>query len=479
MSKPIVISVDSSKSGIGVCLMQDGHPVCYASKALTKTEQRYAQIEKELYACVFACERFYAYIYGRDDVTIETDHKPLITIIKKPIVDAPSRLQRMLLRLQRYTFNLVFKPGKHLFVADTLSRAYEPASETGTDNATECRRECDEVCTVVREVGLNASRDYTDSQFVELQKQTELDEELVQLRKCIMRGWPSQKKDVDAMIKPYWNFKEDLTVAYGLIWKGDRIVIPKVLRREILKKIHMGHLGLEKCKLRAREIVFWPNINNELKNLIDNCQVCLSFRKQNSKQELIPHEVPERSWEKVGVDLFQLKGKDYLLLVDYFSKFVEIIALHTTTSENIIDCLKNIFMRQGIPKIVMSDCGPQFSSTKFKEFSTNWCFNHVTSSPHFPQSNGQIERTIQTVKNIMKKTLEDRQDYRLALLEYLNTPLSQNLASPAELLQSRKFRTILPISSKLLTPMLQKNVRTALVERQTIQKHYFNRHTVR
>ncbi|CAH2208589.1 jg79 [Pararge aegeria aegeria] len=127
VNKPIVISVDASKSGLGACLMQNNLPVCYASKALTKAEQRYAQIEKELFACVFACEKFYAYIYGKTNVIIETDHKPLISIIKKPITDAPARLQRMLLRLQRYTFKLVYKPGKHLYIADALSRAYEPA----------------------------------------------------------------------------------------------------------------------------------------------------------------------------------------------------------------------------------------------------------------------------------------------------------------------------------------------------------------
>ncbi|CAK1585173.1 unnamed protein product [Parnassius mnemosyne] len=95
---PITISVDANKSGLGACLMQNGMPGCYASKSLSKAEQRYAQIEKELHACVFACERFHAYIYGRTDVVIETDHKPLVSIIKKPIVDSPSRLQRMLLK---------------------------------------------------------------------------------------------------------------------------------------------------------------------------------------------------------------------------------------------------------------------------------------------------------------------------------------------------------------------------------------------
>ncbi|KAL0867464.1 hypothetical protein ABMA27_008251 [Loxostege sticticalis] len=481
LKKPIVLSVDASKTGLGACLMQNNLPVCYASKALTKTEQRYAQIEKELYACVFACERFHAYIYGRVDVTVETDHKPLISIFKKPIVDAPLRLQRMLLRLQRYTFRLIYKPGRHLHIADALSRAYEPCEAVTHQSAAaghedeSSGRELDEVCAVVREAVRATSRHISDVQFINIQKHTEIDDELVQLKKYILQGWPIDKNKVVEVARTYWTFKESLSVAYGLVWKDNRVVIPRSLRKEMLNKIHLGHMGLEKCKLRAREAVFWPNINKDLSNLISNCDVCLSHRKNNQKEELKPHEIPDRPWAKVGVDLFQLKGRDYLLLVDYYSKFFEIVELQYTTAEHVINCLINIFSRQGIPNVVMSDCGPQFSSFKFKEFSRQWQFCHVTSSPYYPQSNGQIERTIQTVKNIMIKTSEDGTDYRLALLECLNTPLDSDLASPAELLQSRKLRGIVPVSNKLLQPKLQRNVKNNLIMRQNNQKFYYDK----
>ncbi|XP_059061148.1 uncharacterized protein K02A2.6-like, partial [Achroia grisella] len=449
MNKHIVISVDASKSGLGACLMQDNLPVCYASKSLTETEQRYAQIEKELYACLFACERFNVYIYGRSDVTIETDHKPLISIIKKPTVDAPLRLQRMLLRLQRYTFNLIYKPGKHLYIADTLSRAYEQNSEDDISHTDQ-----DEMC-VVGEIRSITSK-YTDAQFLQLQKITETDNELIQLQEYIANWWPSNKSEVADAVKPYWNFKEELSMNYGLIWKGNKILIPKSLRQEMLQKIHIGHMGLEKCTLRSREIMFWPGLNNDLKNMITNCNICLTHRKSNQKEELQPHEIPNRPWAKVGMDLFEIKGCHYLLMVDYFSKFFEIVQLPVTTSEYVINCIKNIFSRQGIPNIVMSDCGPQFVSHIFKQFAQEWNFIHTTSSPRYPQSNGQIERTVQTVKNIIIKTSESHTDYRIALLEYLNTPLDENLASPAELLQSRKLRSVIPVSDRLLKPKIQK-----------------------
>ncbi|CAK1595202.1 unnamed protein product [Parnassius mnemosyne] len=357
---PITILVDANKSGLGACLMQKGMPVCYASKSLSKAEQRYAQIEKELYACVFACERCHAYIYGRTDVVIETDHKPLVSIIKKPIVDSPSRLQRMLLKLQRYTFKLVYKAGKHLFIADALSRAYEPEPALSVQVSSADYTQHDEVCAITRDMALSAATDVTDLQFIKLQKSLENDDELALLRKYIREGWPTNKHDVIDLVKPYWGYKENLSIAYGLVWKDQRIVVPKLLRKDLLKKIHVGHVGLQKCQLRARETIFWPGINNDLTNLISNCSICLTYRKNNQKEEMQPHEIPDRPWAKVGTDLFQIKGVDYLLLVDYYSKFFEMEKLQCTTSASIIETLKNIFSRQGIPNVVMSDCGPQF-----------------------------------------------------------------------------------------------------------------------
>ena len=100
--------------------------MAYASCALTPTETRYAQIKKELLAIVFACDHFEAYVYGREAVQVETDHQPLVSIVKKPLNSAPSRLQRMLLRLQKYNLNLKYNRGPMMFLADTLSRAYLP-----------------------------------------------------------------------------------------------------------------------------------------------------------------------------------------------------------------------------------------------------------------------------------------------------------------------------------------------------------------
>jgi len=118
----VVIQADASKAGLGACLMQEGHPVAYASRALPEAEQNYAQIEKELLAIVFACEKFNQYVYGKA-VVVESDHKPLEMISKKNLSKASPRLQRMLLRLFKYSVDIVYKPGPQMHISDALSRA--------------------------------------------------------------------------------------------------------------------------------------------------------------------------------------------------------------------------------------------------------------------------------------------------------------------------------------------------------------------
>ena len=127
LAEEVTIQCDASQTGLGAALMQNGQPVAYASRALTDAETRYAQIEKELLAIVF---RFDVYIYGRDVVKVESDHQPLKMIMRKPLNDAPKRLQRMLLQLQKYSLNVGYKKGKEMYLADTLSRAYLPEKTT-------------------------------------------------------------------------------------------------------------------------------------------------------------------------------------------------------------------------------------------------------------------------------------------------------------------------------------------------------------
>ena len=149
---------------------------------------------------------------------------------------------------------------------------------------------------------------------------------------------------------------------------------------------------------------------------------------------------------------FSFQWKNYLILVDYYSGFIELNLMHTTTSQQVITHLKSQFARHGIPDKLITDNSPQFSSDIFKQFAKDYCFQHCTASPHYPQSNGMAEKVVQTVKNLLKKAVLDKRDPYLALLEYRNTPVSDVIGSPAQRLMGRRTKTLLPTSNKLLQP---------------------------
>lgn len=384
VKKETVVSVDASKSGCGAVLLQDNLPCAYASMAFTDTQCGYAQIEKELLAIVVGMEKFYQFVFGRR-VTVETDHQPLINIFKRPLSKCPARLQRMLLQLQKYDINLKYKPGKELIIADTLSRAY-----IDDDSKFElCNNVTEYVCMIVSEINISQKK------WLQFQDETDKDKELQLLKKVIQEGWPNNNKSISEPLKKYIQYKSELTIIDDLIFKGKAIVVPKSLQNEMLEKMHYNHLGFQKCLSVAKQSLFWISMTSDLKQKIINCPICLKYAKSQQSEPLISHDIPLIPWNKVGCDLLELQGKKYLLIIDYYSKYIELEFLGgNTTSAHVINKMKGIFARHGIPLTVVSDGGPQFSSSEFREFASKWEFNHIITSPTNSQSNGMAERNV-------------------------------------------------------------------------------------
>jgi transposase InsO family protein len=234
-------------------------------------------------------------------------------------------------------------------------------------------------------------------------------------------------------------------------------------------------LGIDKCQYRARQCIYWPNINNDIKNLVLNREICLKFRNSNIKEPLIPSELTEHPWETVRTDLFQYKNKNYLMVVDYYSKFIEVEPLSRITSQNTIQILKSIFARHGIPKKIRSDNGTQYTSELFQQFCKYWGIQHITSSLLYSQSNGMVERHIQVMKKNLKKAELDDKDINLCLLELRNTPIDQNIKSPAELLMSRKLNGLLPNFDSQVPDMDTIN---HFKQKQLKQKYFYDKRTV-
>ena len=148
-----------------------------------------------------------------------------------------------------------------------------------------------------------------------------------------------------------------------------KIVIPSALRKEMLAKIHTSHLGIVKCKQRAKDVLFWPGMGRDIEELVSKCDICSQHQPSNPKEPMLSEEIPTRPWESVSTDLFCLDGEDYLLIVDSYSHYIEIAKLSTTSSKAIVECTKSVFARHGIPTTVKSDNGPQFTAAEYKEFS--------------------------------------------------------------------------------------------------------------
>ena len=464
VNKPVVLSVDASKSGLGAVLLQNGLPVAYASKALTQTEQRYAQIEKEALAIAFGCIKFDQQIYSKE-ILVESDHKPLEAIFKKCINDCPARLQSIRLRLQRYNLIVKYKPGKELFLADALSRAYSNCEKLDLEKEIETQ-----VCLIMESFPISLDK---KDQFV---KETDSDEEMQLLVKYIQEGWPTSKSQVASTVKQYYNYSNELSVIDGLVFKGNRLVVPKNLRIEMLNLIHFNHLGKEKCKNRAREILFWPLMNKEIDDVVDSCAICNKHRKGNVKETLINREVPDGPWETLGVDIFYYQGSEFLLIIDYFSKYVEVAKLRDMSSSSVISVLKSQFARHGVPYVMYSDPGTQLNSAEMSKFAADWNFTWKTSSAKYSQSNGMVERHIATIKRMFKKLDDDPgKDPNLAMLEYRNTPIGDGLKSPNEIMFGRKIRGILPNSKNFEREKENREIKEKLIDRQLRQKEYYDR----
>jgi len=268
--------------------MQNGQPVAYASRALTPTETRYAQIEKELLAIVFGCENFEAYTHGRDVVQVETDHQPLETILRKPLHSAPSRLQRMLLRLQKFTLNVKYKRGKELFLADTLSRA--PLTKV---------QACD--LLELEEVDQTVSLAMPAAQVQHIQDIASTDHVMVILRDTIQKGWPATKSGLSECLYPYFDFRDELTLQDNLIFKGQQLIVPAAMRKEMMSLAHASHISIEGCIRRARETMYWPRMSSELKEYISKCDICMAYCSSPAKEPLMQHDFAARPWAKWGL----------------------------------------------------------------------------------------------------------------------------------------------------------------------------------
>ena len=279
----------------------------------------------------------------------------------------------------------------------------------------------------------------------EVLQETNKDKELQSLKHYISTGWPAKRSQIPVFLHPYWNFRDELTIESGILMKNSKVLIPETLKQKYLKQIHRGHQGIEACRSRAREFVFWININNDLKELVEKCDLCQSQQNSTTIIQQYVSEVPPHPWHTIGSDLFYFQRIDFLVVVDYFSKYLIIRKIPNSTSSAVIKELGMIFSEFGKPLVFRSDNGPCYSSQEFKFFMQNWLIEHRTSSPHYPQSNGLAESMVKVSKNLIEKAVRQDLPWNRLLLDYRCTPISSEIPSPVEILFGRKLQSSISI----------------------------------
>ena len=378
-SNPAVLQADASQEALGVALTQEGRPIAFASKSLTDTEKRYANIERELLACVFGALRFHTYLYGKPFL-IESDHRPLEMISRKNLTAAPARLQRMLLRLQRYDYQITYKPGKEMTLPDSLSRLPKGGQDAEIDLNVK-------VCFV----------QFSTQKLNELREATITDPTLNLLMKYIVNGFPEKQRDIHSDVRCYWPFRDELSLENGIILKGEQTVIPESLRKCYLEMIHTVHQGINRCQQRARSCVYWPGMNQDIEDLISTCTPCQTHQASQQREPMEPlmPDVPNVPWNTIGTDLFTVNDQTYLIIADYYSKFPFVERLgKNLSSQSFADITSHIFSVFGAPANIISDNVPQFIGKPYQDMIRKYDINHISSSPLHPKLHGFIERMV-------------------------------------------------------------------------------------
>ena len=245
------------------------------------------------------------YTYGRK-VTVHNDHKPLATVLKRPVEENPIRLQKMLCRIMGYYLDFKYIKVKDMLIADALSRSH-------VTNHTRSQSE-EEIETI----GLVIQDQSVTSHLKEIAEETAKDNVLQSVIHHISENWSISKRCLPMDVHPFWSCKDQLSFNDGIIY-SDRIVVLATLRKSLPEKLHQAHMGVESTLRRARRSLWWPGMNSQLKQSISSCQVCQSFQRNNPKESLMSHLIPDRPWSKIAADFSEFKGGHYLVLVDYYS----------------------------------------------------------------------------------------------------------------------------------------------------------------
>ena len=436
----LIVTSDASPTGVGAILSQQGgdgkeRPVAFASRKLNQAEIGYSQIEKEGLGIMVAMKKFHHFIFGRR-FTLRTDHRPLVNIFhpKKSIpTHTLSRINRWALILSEYTYDIEYIRTERM-AADYFSRAPVEAAPA-------------ELASWDRTVNAVADRSVEQLPLTALQltRATQNDGVLSKVVDFIVNGWPGENEDGGGEMGQFRKIREGLHINRDLVMYGSRVVIPQPYRAQVMEELHKCHAGMVKMKAKARQHVYWPNINSELEQKVRECDKCQQFANATPESMVIPNSWPQEPWTILNLDLAgPIAGKMLMILVDQTSKWMEVAIIPRTDSSTIIVELRKIFATFGFPLTIVADNATYFQSEEMNEFCSRNGIRLAASAPYHPRSNGAAERAVQTVKQVIAKMRDETSLQTIIsrfLLDYRSTPQTTTGKTPAEILMGRSLRT--------------------------------------
>lgn len=432
-SDETLLITDASPFGLGAILVQikDNNPrtISCISKSLADHEKKYCQTEKECLAIIWAMEKLFIYLYGIH-FTLVTDCKPLEYLFNKSQSKPSARIERWILRLLSFDFTVKYEPGEHN-LADPLSRLTQGLKcPSGEPDVIAWLSE------QVRPTAISIS---------DLEKACLDDDELQKVKEAMYSGnWD----DVPIGYKTA-TIKDDLSLYGELILRGDRIVVPRSLRKQVISLAHLGHQGGTSMKAQLRAKVWFPAMDKMIDSFVQKCKPC-KMTSLPDKPNPLSRRTPTLPWQDLAIDFKEgLPGDmSLLVVVCYTSRFIQIEATKPATTQRVIGALLKMFSSLGIPRSVTADNGPQFKAIEFKNFCLSYGIHLNLSTPYWPEQNGAVERQMRNIGKRVKISSIQGTDWKTDLYEYLmlyhSTPQETTGISPGRMMFGREIYNGIP-----------------------------------